>query len=87
MTMAWAHNTPADMLAALRVDMDLDDEVASVIGAFCQHPDPEGIAWLATIFYAAGWLDRNPGLRERLHQLYAGEAAPARYAPRNLSAT
>ena len=88
MSMAWTFSTPAAMLAALRVDMDLDDEVAGVVGTLgaCSHPD--NIAWLAAIFYAAGFLDRNPGLRDRLHRLYVGEAAPPRvYSRRSLAAT
>ena len=88
MSMAWAFDTPAAMLAALRVDMDLDDEVASIVGALGARGHPENIAWLAAIFYAAGVFDRNPTLRDRLHRLYVGEPAPARgYSRRSLAAT
>lgn len=65
-------DSPAAMLAALSANMDLSDDVAEAIGLLAADHDPDGIAWLASVFYAAGRMDRSESdLRARTYDAYS----------------
>lgn len=49
--------SPADMMAALQAEVDMEADVWDVVGDLAASGDPEAIAWLAAIFYAAGCID------------------------------
>jgi hypothetical protein len=75
-------DTPAAMFAALKADMELSDDVASKVAALTvDHDPPDGLAWLAAVFFAAGRLDRtDPDLRARLFAVYCRSAGRIRSA-------
>lgn len=53
--------SPAQMMAGVQAQIDMDDEVWTVVGELATSGDPEAIAWLAAIFYTAGCIDGGRG--------------------------
>jgi hypothetical protein len=57
-------DTPAEMFAALKADMVLSEDVAGEIGTLAlDSPDPNALAWLAAVFYAAGRINSQRASR------------------------
>lgn len=52
-------DSPAEMLASMEVDMALSGDVADEVGGLALDHDAQGIAWLASVFYAAGRIDAD----------------------------
>lgn len=72
LTLREQFDTPAEMLAALHANMELSDDVGDVIGTLALDHDATGIAWLASVFYAAGRIDRSDATsRARMFESYS----------------